>query len=133
MDETRDAILALGLTLTQPAAGHRVGADAVLLAAAAGPPAAKLVDVGAGVGAVGLALLKRWPQAHADLIEIAPELADLRAQKRARGGPRGARENRLPRRSRRQGAPRRWAGAGEADLVITNPPFYAAGRGARLP
>ena len=43
-ETTRDAIHGLGLTLTQPRAGHRVGAAAVLLAAAAGPPAGKLVE-----------------------------------------------------------------------------------------
>jgi tRNA1(Val) A37 N6-methylase TrmN6 len=127
MDETRDAIFGLGLTLTQPAAGHRVGADAVLLAAAAGPPAIKLVDVGAGVGAVGLALLKRWPEARADLIEVTPDLADF-ARKNAR-------EAGLEERARilcldvLVAKERRAAGLApeKADLVITNPPFYAAG------
>ena len=128
MAETRDAIHGLGLTLTQPRAGHRVGADAVLLAAAAGPPVGKLVDVGAGVGAVGLALLKRWPQACGDLVEIAPDLAELAREKRTRGGARSARS--LCARRSRSAKARRAAGLeeGKADLVVTNPPFYAAGR-----
>ena len=87
MPETSlDEISGLGLRLRQMRTGHRVGADAVLLAAAAGPPAASLVDVGAGVGAVGLALLKRWPEAIGDLVEIDPELAELARQNAAENG-----------------------------------------------
>ena len=49
----------------------------LLLAAAAGPPARRIVDVGSGVGAVALALLKRWPEACGELVEIDPALAAL--------------------------------------------------------
>jgi len=122
---TRDAIHGLGLTLIQPRAGHRVGADAVLLAAAAGPPVDKLVDVGAGVGAVGLSLLKRWPHARGDLVEIAPDLAEL-ARENAREAGVEARVvcvDLFDRKARRAAELRE----GEADLVVTNPPFYAAG------
>jgi len=66
--------------------GHRVGADAVLLAAAAGPPARRIVDVGSGVGAVALALLTRWPEARADLVEIDPGLAALARENAATNG-----------------------------------------------
>ncbi len=128
MDETRDAIHGLGLTLRQPASGHRVGADAVLLAAAAGPPAGRVVDVGAGVGAVGLALVQRWPEARGDLIEISRELAAFAAS--------NARESGLSERARvlcldvLDGKARRAAGLadGKADLVVSNPPYYAKGR-----
>ena len=125
-ETTRDAIHGLGLTLTQPMAGHRVGADAVLLAAAAGEPVGRLIDVGAGVGAVGLALLKRWPEARGDLIEIAPELAELaRANATAAGVGERARVLGLDILDREA---RRAAEIPEADLVLTNPPFYAPGR-----
>ncbi len=122
-----DAILSGRLRLRQPIGGHRVGADAVLLAAAAGAPARRLVDVGAGVGAVGLALLQRWPEAGGDLVEIDPELAAFARENAALNG--------LETRARivavdaldAQG--RREAGLadGEADLVVTNPPFFEAG------
>ena len=121
-----DAILGGRLRLRQPIGGHRVGADAVLLAAAAGAPARRIVDVGAGVGAVGLALLQRWPEARGDLVEIDPELAALARDNAALNGLRPARASSRSTRSRR--ARRREAGLadGEADLVVTNPPFFDA-------
>ena len=113
-----DAILGGRLRLRQTRDGHRVGLDAILLAAAAGAPVARLADVGAGVGAVGLALLQRWPAATGALIEIDPELAALaqgerRAQRPCRSRPRRrrrrARSAEPPRRRprRRSGRPRR--------------------------
>ena len=53
---TVDRWLGGRLALVQPQGGHRVGTDAALLAAAAGTPEGRIADVGAGVGAVGLAL-----------------------------------------------------------------------------
>ena len=52
-----DAFLGGRLLLRQPADGHRIGTDAVLLAAAApGDFSGLAIDAGAGVGAAGLAL-----------------------------------------------------------------------------
>ena len=121
---SRDAILGLGLTLTQPKSGHRVGADAVLLAAAAGPPVKTLVDVGAGVGSVGLALLRRWPEATGEMIEIDPELAEFsRTNAEEAGMQARAKVLRLDVFDK---PARRAVGLkdGAADLVVTNPPFY---------
>ena len=123
-----DAILGGRLRLRQPLGGHRVGADAVLLAAAAGAPARRLVDVGAGVGAVGLALLQRWSEARGDLVEIDPFLAALARENAALNGL-GARARVLA--ADALDAPaRREAGLadGEADLVVANPPFFDAGK-----
>ncbi|MGO4870364.1 MAG: tRNA1(Val) (adenine(37)-N6)-methyltransferase [Roseiarcus sp.] len=122
-----DAILGGRLRLRQPLGGHRVGADAVLLAAAAGAPARRLIDVGAGVGAVAHALLQRWSEAQGDLVEVDPFLAALARENAALNG--------LERRARVVAADalaapyRREAGLtdGEADLVVTNPPFFEAG------
>jgi tRNA1(Val) A37 N6-methylase TrmN6 len=107
--------------------GHRVGADAVLLAAAAGAPARRLVDVGAGVGAVGLALLKRWPEARAELVEIDPGLAALAQENAVLNGV--ADRCRVLTLDVFDAPTRRAAGLanGEADLVVTNPPFFASG------
>jgi tRNA1(Val) A37 N6-methylase TrmN6 len=121
-----DAILGERLRLRQPIGGHRVGADAVLLAAAAGAPARRLVDVGAGVGAVGLALLQRWREARGDLVEIDRGLAALACENAALNG--------LSERARvvaidALDAPRRREAGladGEADLVVANPPFFDA-------
>ena len=92
MSETLDAIRGLGLTLRQKRTGHRVGLDAVLLAAAAaGLPARRIVDVGAGVGAVGLALARRYPEAEVDLVEIDAETAALAADNAESNGAARAR------------------------------------------
>src|SRR5271166_4524842 len=81
-----DAWLGGRLILQQPRRGHRVGSDAALLAAAARLAEGRLIDVGAGVGAVGLAILSRSERAAADLIEIDPTLAGLAADNAARNG-----------------------------------------------
>lgn len=124
-ETTSDSWLGGKLTLRQPAKGHRVGSDAALLAAAA-PEARRIVDVGAGVGAVGLALLKRMTGARAELVEIDAELGALAAE--------NVKKNDLAERARVAVADvtaaraRRAAGLidGVADLVVTNPPFFDA-------
>lgn len=77
-DISEDAVLGGRLRLRQPRRGHRVGHDAILLAAAC--PAGgrdKVVDLGAGVGAAGLAVAARVPGATVTLVEIDPTLAAL--------------------------------------------------------
>ena len=49
-------------------------------------PEGRIVDVGAGVGAVGLALAQRNPLASVDLVEIDPELAALAERNAERNG-----------------------------------------------
>jgi tRNA1(Val) A37 N6-methylase TrmN6 len=122
-----DEILGGRLRLRQSRAGHRVGTDAVLLAAMAGPAADRLVDVGSGVGAVGLALLRRWPAARGDLVEIDPRLTALARENAAINGV--SDRTRILELDILAPAARRAAGLpnGEADLVITNPPFFTAG------
>src|SRR5271167_3531051 len=83
---TVDRWLGGRLSLVQPRRGHRVGTDAALLVAAAGTPEGRIVDVGAGVGAVGLALAKRSTLASVDLVEVDPELAQLAESNAARNG-----------------------------------------------
>jgi tRNA1(Val) A37 N6-methylase TrmN6 len=115
------------LALVQPKAGHRVGTDAALLAAAAGTPEGRIVDVGAGVGAVGLALAQRSEQAFADLIEVDPELARLAEINAARNGlqarARVLRLDVLMPSGRREAALVDEA----ANCVVTNPPFFESG------
>ncbi len=122
---TDDAVLGGRLRLLQPRRGHRVGHDAILLAAAtAAGPGDCAVDLGAGVGAAGLALAVRVPGATVDLVENDPELAALAAQNAERNGLAG--------RVRAFAAdvtagPDRLAQAGlspgGADHVLMNPPF----------
>jgi tRNA1(Val) A37 N6-methylase TrmN6 len=85
MDTTDDAILGGRLKLLQPRQGHRAGHDAILLAAAA-PKAEMVLDLGAGVGTAGLALLARKAASIVTFVEIDPELAELSSQNAARNG-----------------------------------------------
>ena len=112
--------------LVQPRRGHRVGTDAALLVAAAGTPEGRVVDVGAGVGAVGLALAERSAQGSADLVEFDPELARFAESNAARNGLQSrVRVFRLDALNARE---RREAGLVDelANCVVTNPPFFDA-------
>ncbi len=115
--------------LHQPARGegYRVNVDALLLAAFAaggGRRARTCVDLGAGVGAVALALLHAGAVERALLVEIDARAAELARRNLGENG---------------------WAARGEvvcadvagaardlggrAQLVVCNPPYFAPGRG----
>ncbi|HKD27548.1 MAG TPA: methyltransferase [Xanthobacteraceae bacterium] len=84
-DLTDDAVLGGRLRLWQPRRGHRFGHDGILLAAATpGRNGDRAVDLGAGVGAAGLALAVRVPGLRVTLVEISAELAALAALNAAR-------------------------------------------------
>jgi tRNA1(Val) A37 N6-methylase TrmN6 len=84
---TEDAVLGGALRLRQPRRGHRVGHDAILLAAACPAQAGEhVVDLGAGVGAAGLALAVRALDIAVTLVEIDPHLAALAADNAALNG-----------------------------------------------
>ena len=73
-----DAVLGGRLVLRQPLRGHRVGHDAILLAAATAAVSGDCaVDLGAGVGAAGLALARRVDGLAVTLVEIDQELVAL--------------------------------------------------------
>ena len=75
---TEDAFLGGKLCLRQPKSGHRVGHDAMLLAAATPARSGdRVVEFGAGVGAAGLAVAKRVGGIKLVLVEIDEKLADL--------------------------------------------------------
>lgn len=124
MQTSDNAVLGGRLTLRQPLKGHRVGHDAILLAAATGARAGEhAVEFGAGVGAAGLALAQREPHVRVTLAEIDPELCALAAH--------NAEANGLAARVRavvvdvEEPAALAAAGLrpGEADRVLMNPPF----------
>jgi tRNA1(Val) A37 N6-methylase TrmN6 len=80
-DTTTDAVLGGRLTLRQPRRGHRVGHDAILLAAATGGGyGERAVEFGAGIGAAGLAVAIRNPGMRVTLVEIDPALCALAAE-----------------------------------------------------
>jgi tRNA1(Val) A37 N6-methylase TrmN6 len=84
---TDDAVLGGRLRLLQPRRGHRVGHDAILLAAATAVLSGDVaVDLGAGVGAAGLAVAVRVPDARVRLVEIDAQLAELAAENIVRNG-----------------------------------------------
>jgi tRNA1(Val) A37 N6-methylase TrmN6 len=124
---SEDALLGGKLTLRQPLRGHRFGHDAVLLAAAT--PARKgehAIELGAGVGAAGLALARRVEGVAVTLIELDPDLAALARENATR--------NALAERVRVvcldvTAAVAQFADAGlardSADHVLMNPPFNA--------
>lgn len=121
-DVSDDAILGGRLRILQPQAGHRVGHDAVLLAAATPARAGEhAVDLGAGVGAAGLALATRVERLSVTLLEIDSDLVALATQNAAR--------NSLAERVRAViadvAAPDAMAGlaSGSVDHVLMNPPF----------
>ena len=80
LEISEDAVLDGRLRLRQPLRGHRFGHDAILLAAATGAHGGEhAVDLGAGVGAAGLALAARIPDLRVSLLEIDRTLSELAA------------------------------------------------------
>jgi tRNA1(Val) A37 N6-methylase TrmN6 len=122
-----DALLGGKLVLRQPLRGHRFGHDAVLLAAAT--PARRgehAVELGAGVGAAGLALARRVEGLEVTLVELDPNLTALARENAGR--------NLLSERVRAicldaAASVAQFAAAGLdpdcADHVLMNPPFNA--------
>lgn len=113
--------------LAQPRRGHRVGTDAAVLAAALDIAEGRVVDLGAGIGAVGLAIVSRSERVTCDLVEVDPATAALAKGNASRNG--------LGERARIvvadvfDRAALRAAGlaAESADVVVSNPPFFEAG------
>lgn len=119
---TEDALMGGRVRLLQSRRGYRVAVDAVLLAAAVHPaPAERVLDLGTGVGAVGLCIAKRVANCTIFGVELQPALAQL-AQRNATRNGFGDRMHifvhdiaePLP------------AELGSFDQVATNPPYMAA-------
>ena len=86
-EASEDAVLGGRLVLRQPLRGHRVGHDAVLLAAATVAQSGDhAVDFGAGVGGAGLALARRVAGVNVTLVDIDPALTELAAGNAQRNG-----------------------------------------------
>jgi tRNA1(Val) A37 N6-methylase TrmN6 len=129
LETTQDAVLGGRLTLRQPKRGHRVGHDAILLAAATGARSGELaIDLGAGVGAAGLALAARIAGLQVGLIEIDPDLCALAEANITLNGMNE--QVRAVLADVEDGDALAAAGlvAGRADRVLMNPPFNVAGQ-----
>lgn len=129
LETTEDAVLGGRLRLRQPKRGHRVGHDAILLAAATGGRAGeRAVDLGAGVGGAGLALAARVAGLDVTLVEIDAQLCALAAG--------NARLNKMDERVRAvacdagdcEALAAGGLAVGTIDRVLMNPPFNDARR-----
>jgi tRNA1(Val) A37 N6-methylase TrmN6 len=119
---TEDSLLGGRVRLLQPARGYRVAIDAVSLAAAVdAAPGQRILDLGAGVGAVGLCLAARLADCSIVGIELQAALAAL--------AERNANLNGMADRVRtvvHDLAKSLPADLGRFDHVVTNPPYLAA-------
>lgn len=119
---TEDALLGGRVRLLQPRKGYRVAVDAVLLAAAvdAGRQS-RILDLGAGVGAVGLCIARRIADCHILGIELQADLAALAERNAALNGL----ADRVRTIVHDLAAPLP-AGIAGFDHVASNPPYLAA-------
>jgi tRNA1(Val) A37 N6-methylase TrmN6 len=121
-DLTEDRLLGGRVRLLQPRRGYRVAVDAVLLAAAIDAAAGqRVLDLGAGAGAVGLCLVARVPGVSVTGIELQPGFACLARRNAALNDVADRMKTivhdlafALP------------AGLAPFDHVCTNPPYLAA-------
>jgi tRNA1(Val) A37 N6-methylase TrmN6 len=128
-ETSEDAILGGRIRVRQPLRGHRVGHDAILLAAATCARATeRTIELGAGVGAAAFAIAARVLGMKVTLVEIDPALCALAKH--------NARLNRLEDRVTVIGADAesteslKSAGLSPEsfDRVLMNPPFHDARR-----
>jgi tRNA1(Val) A37 N6-methylase TrmN6 len=122
-DITEDAFLGGQLRLKQKRSGHRAGHDAILLAAATRAVAGeRVVDLGAGIGAAGLALARRVAGLKLTLVEIDPEPAAL-ARANAAANAIAADVRVLDVTAEASEFAANGLGPDSVDVVLTNPPF----------
>ena len=125
---TEDAFLGGRLRLRQPKSGHRVGHDAILLAAATSAKSGdRVADFGSGVGAAGLALARRVAGIKLVLVEIDRELAGL-ARGNARANDIAAEIVTLDLTSDAASFARAGLAPDSLDAVLMNPPFNDTAR-----
>ncbi len=126
MNVTHDAIFAGRLRLWQPARGegYRFNLDPILLAGFA-RRAGHVMDLGAGCGVLGLALLFLGKAERLTAVEVQPEMAELVA--------RNARENGLEDRVTVLSGDLRSLVLPRVEHVVFNPPYFRAGEGRRAP
>jgi FkbM family methyltransferase len=130
---TDDAFLGGALRILQPRDGYRAGVDAVLLAASAPVKAGqreRVLDVGAGVGVVGLAVARRIADAEVVLVERDARLAALarsNVERNALSGRVRVVEADVEQPLGRQ--PALAAMAESFDHALANPPFHTQGSG----
>ena len=130
-DVTEDYFLGDRLIIRQPRKGYRAGVDAVLLAASVRAPEegdATLLDIGAGVGTVGLCAAVRLPGLRVTLFEREAELVKRALENIAAN-------NLTSRVTAVQAEVGSAAGLApdSFDDVVANPPFHDSGAGTLAP
>ena len=128
--ERIDDLQRSGLRILQKETGFRFGTDAVLLADfAAAKRGERVCDMGTGTGVLPLLIAARAEDTTFDAFEIQPDVADMAS--------RSVRMNGLEERIRIHCADCRKAaeiiGHETCRLVVTNPPYTAAGAGLISP
>jgi tRNA1(Val) A37 N6-methylase TrmN6 len=125
---SEDAVLGGRLVLRQPLRGHRVGHDAILLAAATSARSGDhAVDLGSGVGGAGLALARRIEGLDVTLVDIDPALTALAAGNAERNGLSDrVRAVRLDVEASAADFIAAGLAPGSAACVLMNPPFNVA-------
>jgi HemK-like putative methylase len=119
---TEDALLGGKVRLLQPQRGYRVAVDAVLLAAAVdASDGERVLDLGAGVGAVGLCVAARVPGCSVVAIELQPRLAALAERNALLNGMSGRVRTIVHDLARPLPED-----LGSFDHVVTNPPYLPA-------
>jgi tRNA1(Val) A37 N6-methylase TrmN6 len=119
---TEDTLLGGKVRLLQPRRGYRVAVDAVLLAAAVAARAGeRVLDLGAGVGSVGLCIAARVPGCEVVGIELQPALQEIAERNAVLNGA----EGRVRTIEHDLAAPLP-ADLGSFDHVATNPPYLPA-------
>jgi tRNA1Val (adenine37-N6)-methyltransferase len=130
VEATQDALFGGSVVLFQPrrGTGYRTNVDALLLAGFAASPgrgqAHLAFDLGAGVGAVGLALLRLGAARRVVLVEIDEQPAAM--ARRNLDANQWTDRGEVVRGDVRDVARAR---QGQASLVVCNPPYIAPGRG----
>lgn len=131
MGLTRDVVSDGALVIQQSESGYRFGLDAVLLATDLPhiPLEGRVVELGAGTGAVGLMVAKRRRDVTVQALEVQQSLYELLLV--------NIRENQLEDRvAALKGDVRQHQlllSAHSADLVLMNPPYYRIGQGRVSP
>jgi tRNA1(Val) A37 N6-methylase TrmN6 len=130
-----DAFLGGALRIRQPQGGYRAGLDAVLLAATlAAERGERVLDIGAGVGVVGLVAARRRLDIEVTLVERDPGLAALARDNIVRNGFGASVRVILADITRPLRELPELGGLTETfDHALANAPYYIEGRGTSAP
>jgi len=120
-----------GTRFLPASSGFPLGTDSVLLAdfARGSGRIRRVADLGCGAGVLAVLLLQKFPAATAFGIEIQPEAANACRENLALNELTDRAEIRCGDLREKADLPE----AGSFDLVVSNPPYFAAGRGYAAP